>query len=194
MFKGKIVLGSASPRRKQLVEGLGLPCEVRKKSVDEYYPEDLDVYKVPEYLAELKSEPLVAGLSENEVLLTSDTVVIMNGEILHKPKDADEARKMLKNLSGSMNEVVTGVCLISAHHKTVFSSITKVYFSELRKEDVEFYIEQYKPFDKAGAYGIQEWIGQVGVERIEGCFYNVMGLPVHLVWEQLHRSAFSKKS
>lgn len=194
MFEGKIVLGSASPRRKQLVEGLGLLCEVRKKSVDEHYPEDLDVYKVPEYLAELKSKPLVAELLEKEVLLTSDTVVIKDGSILHKPKDADDARQMLKNLSGSMNEVVTGVCLTSVNHKTVFSSITKVYFSELREEDINYYVEKYQPFDKAGAYGIQEWIGQIGVQRIEGCFYNVMGLPVHQVWEHLHSSAFLKKS
>lgn len=190
MFRGRIVLGSASPRRKQLIEELGISCEVRKKNIDENYPEELDVYKVPEYLAELKSKPLIEGLSEKEVLLTSDTVVIKENEIMHKPKNAEEARVMLKRLSGSTNEVVTGVCLTSRKNRSIFSSITKVYFAELRDEDIEYYIGHYKPFDKAGAYGIQEWIGQIGVMRIEGCFYNVMGLPVQKVWEELHREDF----
>lgn len=191
MFEGKIVLGSASPRRKQLIKELRLTCEVRKKSVDENYPLDLEVYKVPEYLAKLKAEPLVEGLSEDEVLLTSDTVVIMEDQILHKPKDAREAKKMLFSLSGNMNEVVTGVCLTSSKERAVFSSTTKVYFSELSEDDIDYYIEHFKPFDKAGAYGIQEWIGQIGVRRIEGCFYNVMGLPVHDVWKHLQSSKFS---
>ncbi len=190
MFQGTIVLGSASPRRKQLIEALGLPCEVRKKSISEDYPEELDVYKVPEFLAELKSQPLTEDLSEYEILLTSDTVVIMEGKILHKPKDSEEAKMMLTSLSGNMNEVVTGVCLTSNKNKVTFSSITKVYFAELRPEDIDYYIDRYQPFDKAGAYGIQEWIGQIGVERIEGCFYNVMGLPVQKVWDKLNNESF----
>ncbi len=190
MFQGTIVLGSASPRRKQLIEALGLPCEVRKKSITEDYPEELNVYKVPEFLAELKSQPLIKGLSEREVLLTSDTVVIMDGEILHKPEDSEEAKMMLTSLSGTMNEVVTGVCLTSKKNKVIFSSITKVYFAQLRAEDIDYYIERYQPFDKAGAYGIQEWIGQIGVESIEGCFYNVMGLPVQKVWDKLNNESF----
>ena len=193
MFRGRIVLGSASPRRKQLIEELGLQCEVRKKNIDENYPEDLDVYKVPEFLAELKSQPLLNGLANDEVLLTSDTVAIKENEIMHKPKDASEACDMLKRLSGSTNEVVTGVCLTSTKDKSLFSAITKVYFAELREEDIVYYIDRYKPFDKAGAYGIQEWIGQIGVKRIEGCFYNVMGLPVQKVWEELHFRNFLEK-
>lgn len=190
MFNGRIVLGSASPRRKQLIEELGLPCEVRKNNIEEAYPDDLDVYKVPEFLAELKSKPLKEGLSKDEVLLTSDTVVIKENEIMHKPKDTDEAREMLRNLSDSSNDVVTGVCLNSLYNRSLFSSVTKVYFSELRDEDIDYYIDRFKPFDKAGAYGIQEWIGQIGVKRIEGCFYNVMGLPVQKVWEELHNKQF----
>ena len=190
MFRGTIVLGSASPRRKQLVEALGLPCEVRIKSIVEDYPDELDVYKVPEFLAELKSRPLIEDLSKSEVLLTSDTVVIMDGEILHKPKDAEEAKMMLTSLSDNMNEVVTGVCLTSKKNKVVFSSITKVYFAKLLPEDIDYYIDRYQPFDKAGAYGIQEWIGQIGVKSIEGCFYNVMGLPVQKVWDKLNNESF----
>lgn len=190
MFRGKIVLGSSSPRRKTLVEGLGLPCEVRKKEVEEVYPDSTETHKVPEYLAKLKSEPLIDTLRDDEVLLTSDTVVIKDDKILHKPKDRKEAIEILKDLSGEMNEVVTGVCLRSQKTTKIFSAVTKVYFSELREEDIIYYVDEYKPFDKAGAYGIQEWIGQVGVERIDGCFYNVMGLPVHLVWEHLQDTDF----
>ena len=190
MFNGKLILGSASPRRRELIEGLGLDCEVRIESVEENYPVDLNIYKVPEYLAQIKAQPLLEGIKEDEVLLTSDTVVIMNNDILHKPKDEQNAYEMLKALSGQMNEVVTGVSLISNETKVVFSSITKVFFSTLRDEDINYYIERYKPFDKAGGYGIQEWIGQIGVERIEGCFYNVMGLPIHQVWEHLNGPKF----
>jgi septum formation protein len=190
MFNRKLVLGSSSPRRKELIEGLGLQCEVRTKNVVENYPADLNIYEVPEFLAQLKAQPLLPGLNEDEVLLTSDTVVIMNNEILHKPKDELHAKEMLKALSGQMNEVVTGVLLTSQTNNTVFSSRTKVFFSTLRDEDIAYYIKTFKPFDKAGGYGIQEWIGQIGVERIEGCFYNVMGLPIHQVWEHLHSNNY----
>jgi septum formation protein len=194
MFNRKLVLGSASPRRKELIEGLGLNCEVRTKNVDENYPADLNIYEVPEYLAQLKAQPLLQGLKEDEVLLTSDTVVIMNDDILHKPKDEQNAYEMLRALSGQQNEVVTGVSLISTLAKVVFSSRTKVFFSTLSDEDIHYYIKTYKPFDKAGGYGIQEWIGQIGVERIEGCFYNVMGLPIHQVWKSLNGPEFQVDS
>ena len=191
MFKGKIILGSSSPRRKQLIEDLGLQCIIRKKEVEEEYPEDLDPYKVPEFLSTLKARPLIKDLKEDEVLLTSDTVVIMNKEIRHKPKNSDEAISMLQELSGNVNDVVTGVSLTNHKKSIVFSSVTKVYFNELRNEDIEYYVDTFKPYDKAGAYGIQEWIGQIGVQKIEGCFYNVMGLPVQQVWEHLHDPVFS---
>ena len=191
MFTGKIVLGSSSPRRKQLVEALGLQCVVRKKEVEEEYPEDLDPYKVPEFLSTLKAKPLIEDLKEDEILLTSDTVVIMNKEIRHKPKNRDEAISMLLELSGNANDVVTGVSLTSHRKAVVFSSVTTVYFNKLRMEDIEYYVDTFKPYDKAGAYGIQEWIGQIGVQKIEGCFYNVLGLPVQQVWEHLHDPDFS---
>lgn len=187
MFTGKVIIGSSSPRRKALVEGLGVDCEVRTQEVEEHFPTDLMAENVPAFLAELKAQPLLDSLKGGEVLLTSDTVVVMNDRILQKPKDRDDAIRMLQTLSGEMNKVVTGVCLHSIHEKKVFSSETKVYFNKLREEDIIYYVDKYKPFDKAGAYGIQEWIGQIGVSHIEGCFYNVMGLPVHQVWEYLHQ-------
>lgn len=187
MFSKKIILGSSSPRRKQLIEDLGMDCEVRKKEVNETFPASMNHYDVPEFLAKLKAEPLKATLQKDEVLLTSDTVVIFNNEILHKPKDRAEAIEMLQRLSGELNEVVTGVSLYQLDHQQSFSVKTKVFFNALTQEEIEYYVDTYKPFDKAGAYGIQEWIGMIGVRKIEGCFYNVMGLPVNRVWEILNK-------
>lgn len=186
MFQKKIILGSASPRRKQLVEQLGLQCEIRKKEVEEVFPKELSHYDVPEYLSKLKAEPLKKSIQRDEVLLTSDTVVIHNNQILEKPKDFQEAVKMLEQLSDSINEVVTGVYLYNPDHEKSFSVKTQVFFKKLTTEEIEYYINTYKPFDKAGAYGIQEWIGMIGVQKIEGCFYNVMGLPVNKLWEVLN--------
>jgi len=188
MFSKKIILGSASPRRKQLVEQLGIDCEIRKIEVDEVYPNELSHYVVPEYLSKLKAEPLKASITEEEVLLTSDTVVIHNNQILEKPKNHQEAVKMLKRLSDSVNEVVTGVYLYNPTNEISFSVRTKVFFKTLTREEIEYYVSNYKPFDKAGAYGIQEWIGMIGVEKIEGCFYNVMGLPMNELWKNLNES------
>lgn len=186
MFDKKIILGSASPRRKQLLEQLDVECEVRKKEVAENYPPDLTPHEVPVYLAELKAQPLIPTLGKEEVLLTSDTVVILEDEVLEKPANRDAAFEMLSRLSGTMNEVVTGVYLGSPVDSTRFYVSTRVYFKQLEKEEIEYYIDHFRPYDKAGAYGIQEWIGQIGVERISGCFYNVMGLPVQKVWEVLN--------
>lgn len=187
MFSKKLVLGSSSPRRKQLIEGLGVDCEIRKKEVDESFPRSLNHYDVPEYLARLKAEPLKVSIKSDEVLLTSDTVVIFNNEILHKPKDREGAIEMLQRLSNDVNEVVTGVFLYHPHHEKSFSVKTKVFFDKFTKEEIEYYVDTYKPYDKAGAYGIQEWIGMIGVRKIEGCFYNVMGLPVNRVWKILNK-------
>lgn len=186
MFSKKIILGSASPRRKQLVEQLGIKCEIRKKEVDEVFPKELSHYDVPEYLSKLKAEPLKATINKDEVLLTSDTVVIHNNQILEKPKDFEDAVKMLELLSDSINEVVTGVYLFNPKHEKSFSVKTKVFFKKLTSEEIEYYVNTYKPYDKAGAYGIQEWIGMIGVQKIEGCFYNVMGLPVNELWKTLN--------
>lgn len=187
MFSKKIILGSASPRRKQLVEQLGFAVEIRKKEVDESYPASIKQHDVPEYLSRMKAEPLKNAITEVEVLLTSDTVVIFNDEILGKPENREEAIHMLQAMSGKMNEVVTGVYLFNPKFEKSFSVSTKVYFKPFTKEEVEYYVDTYKPFDKAGAYGIQEWIGMIGVRKIEGDFYNVMGLPVNRLWEELNQ-------
>ncbi|WP_107038623.1 Maf family nucleotide pyrophosphatase [Brumimicrobium mesophilum] len=186
MFTKKIILGSASPRRKQLVEQLDIECEIRKKEVDEVFPDTLSHYDVPEYLSKLKAEPLKKSIKKDEVLLTSDTVVIHKNQILEKPKDFQDAVQMLEKLSNSTNEVVTGVHLFNPNYEKSFSVRTKVFFKELTEEEIEYYVNKYEPYDKAGAYGIQEWIGMIGVEKIEGCFYNVMGLPVNELWKVLN--------
>lgn len=180
-----IVLASKSPRRQSLVKELGFPCEVRTKEVEEIYPADLDIYKVPDFLAELKSTPFDGTLERHQVLLTSDTIVINNGTILGKPKSEEDAASMIRSLSGSMHEVVTGVCLKGTNKTIRFSNITKVYFSELTEEEIQHYVSKYKPMDKAGSYGIQEWIGYIGVKKIEGCYYNVMGLPLNATYAAL---------
>ena len=183
----KIVLASKSPRRQALIGELGIPFEVRIKEVEEIYPETLDIYKVPEFLADLKAAPLRSELKKGVVLLTSDTVVVFNNTILGKPKDEQHSFEMLSTLSGEIHEVVTGVSLSSTEKEISFSSLTKVYFSELSPEEIQHYIETFKPMDKAGSYGIQEWIGYIGVQKIEGCYYNVMGLPLHDVYAALKK-------
>lgn len=180
-----LILASNSPRRKELLKGLGLHYEVRVKQVEEDYPETLQREEIARYLASHKAEQYRAGLAENELLLTADTIVWLDGQVLNKPKDYDDAFRMLRLLSGNMHEVLTGVCLLSTTTQRVFHDETKVYFKELTDAEIDFYITHYKPFDKAGAYGAQDWIGMVAVERLEGSYFNVMGLPVHRVYEEL---------
>lgn len=183
----KLVLGSKSPRRQQLVKELGFPVEVRLKEVEEIYPDSLSAEEVPEYLSKLKSTPLVPGLKDNEILITSDTVVVHDNKALGKPKDTNDARQMLSGLSGKVHQVITGVCLTSNEKQITFSTTTEVHFAEFTIDEIDFYIDRYKPFDKAGSYGIQEWIGYIGVQRINGCYYNVVGLPVHDLYQTLKR-------
>jgi len=185
MDKPIIVLASKSPRRQALVKEMGFPFEVRIKEVEEKYPSVLPSLEVPIYLAELKSKPFSTSLHDNELLLTSDTVVIHNDVILGKPKDKGDAQRMLRSLSGKSHEVVTGVCLTSNSRSISFSEKTIVHFSDLTEREVDYYIDKYQPFDKAGAYGIQEWIGAIGIHKIEGCYYNVMGLPVNKIYSVL---------
>lgn len=180
-----LILGSKSPRRQTLLSELGFPVQIRIYEIEEIYPEFLKPEKVPEYLAKLKSQPLLPTLAENEVLVTADTVVLLDEEVLGKPKNRDESIEMLNRLSGKMHTVVTGVCLSSNKKQHCFSAQTNVYFSELNREDIEHYVDQFSPFDKAGSYGIQEWIGYIGVEKIHGCYYNVMGLPLHDLYRAL---------
>jgi septum formation protein len=179
-----LILASTSPRRQQLMRDAGYEFTVRSKNVAEDFPAMMPVAQVPEFLAEKKAEAFRQEI-ENELVVAADTVVIIDRQILNKPQDEAEAFAMLRQLSGRMHEVITGVCLLSAQKKILFSDRTEVYFKSLTDDEIQFYIRQYQPFDKAGAYGAQEWMGMVGVEKIVGSYFNVMGLPVHKVYEQL---------
>lgn len=181
----KLILASKSPRRQQLVKELGLPFEVRTKEVEESYPFHLKGFEIAEYLAEKKSNVFLQDLGSDEIVLTSDTVVWCSGESLEKAKDAGEALEMLTKISGKSHEVITGVCLQSLEKKLVFHDTVKVHFKEMSQEMMEYYIKNYQPFDKAGAYGIQEWLGMVAIEAIEGSFFTVMGLPTHRIMEKI---------
>jgi len=192
MDKIKLILASKSPRRQSLIEEMGFPFEIRIKDVEEIYPPDLESGKVPVFLAELKSTPLIDSLKDGEILITSDTVVINQGKILGKPKDKNEAFEMLKSLSGNSHKVVTGVCMRSLDKTISFAETTIVHFSALTDVEINFYIDKYQPYDKAGAYGIQEWIGAIAISKIEGCYYNVMGLPVHKVYRTLQDCFLTK--
>ena len=182
----RVVLASASPRRRELLSATGIEYILATKfECDESYPATLDSLDVAPYLSALKSANYPYQLSYNDILITADTVVVLNGRVLGKPQDEVEARKMLADLSGSKHTVVTGVTLRSAEREHTFSSRSEVRFAELSPEQIEYYVEKYRPMDKAGAYGIQEWIGYVGIEGIEGSFFNVMGLPVQRLYKEL---------
>lgn len=179
-----IILSSGSPRRQQFFKELDIPFMVQLRPVDEVYPAHLKGKEISEYLSILKAAAF-NDLKENDVLITGDTIVIHNGNYLGKPKDAADAFQMLQTLSGSRHEVISSVCFTSAERQLVVSDIAKVYFKKLSESEINFYIKNYQPFDKAGAYGIQEWIGAVGVTKIEGSYNTVMGLPTHLVYKTL---------
>ncbi|MCF0193228.1 MAG: septum formation protein Maf [Prevotella sp.] len=184
----KLILASNSPRRKELLAGLDIPFEVRIISgIDETHPEGVDIYSIPEHLAQRKAQAYANSLADDEVILTADTVVILNDEIIEKPTSLDNAKEMLRKLSGHSHSVVTGVCIGTKEDLTHshFSVLTEVRFKTLTDEEIDYYVETYKPLDKAGAYGIQEWIGYVGVTGIDGSFYNVMGLPVQRIYPEL---------
>lgn len=185
--KYNIILASKSPRRQQLLESLGIEFSVQTKEVDEVYPQDLNKEEVPVYLAELKSKPFIDDLNENDLVITADTVVCLEDEILGKPVDAADAFRMLNNLSNQNHQVITGVCLTTKQKAYSFYSQTNVRFKELTQQEINYYISEYKPFDKAGAYGIQEWIGTIGITHIEGSFYNVMGLPIQRLYEEIQK-------
>jgi septum formation protein len=186
----KIILASKSPRRKQLLEGLNLPFEVIVSEVDEVFPENMDIEDIPVYLAKLKAEPFINAQKSGEdplLVITADTIVWIDGEILGKPLDHDHAYEMLRKLSGRKHIVVTGVSITSAKKQVTFTSVTEVHFKELSGDEIEYYLDQYHPYDKAGAYGVQEWIGYIAIDRIEGSYFNVMGLPVGRLYEELKR-------
>jgi septum formation protein len=186
-----LLLASNSPRRKELLTGLGLTFDVHVKQVEEDYPAELKREQIAEYLASHKAEQYLDDL-EDHILLTADTIVCLGDKVLNKPADYQQAYDMLRSLSGTHHEVITGVCILTPESKTVFHDITKVYFKELSQQEIDYYISNYKPFDKAGAYGIQEWIGKIGIERIEGSYFNVVGLPVQKLYQQLTELGFLK--
>ena len=182
----EIVLASASPRRKLLLEEMGIEFAVFTKNVQEVYPESFSPQEVAKHLSELKASAFANDeLLPNKLLITADTVVAIGNEILGKPTNEKNAFEMLSKLSDGEHDVITGVCLRTASKTYSFTATTKVFFKELLEAEIDFYISKFKPFDKAGAYGIQEWIGHVAIERIEGSYFNVMGLPTHRLYEEL---------
>ena len=186
--KYNIILGSGSPRRKELLGDLGLEFKVQLvKGVEEVYPETLPVDEIPEYLSKLKADAYTSLISENDLVITADTIVICDNQPMGKPKDHDDAAAILRTLSGKVHKVITGVTLKTMEKSVSFSALTLVEFANLDEEEIEYYIKKYRPFDKAGAYGIQEWIGCIGVKRIDGSFYNVMGLPLHMLYTELKK-------
>lgn len=180
-----ITLGSASPRRKQLLAELAIEFSIKTTQKEEKYPENIDGAEIAEFLAKQKAEVISKELTGNYLLITADTIVIQNNEILHKPKDKDEAQRILQNLSGKSHKVISGVCIKSAKKEVVFSSETEVTFNKLSEDEIRFYIEKFKPFDKAGSYGIQQWIGYIGIEKIKGSYNNVVGLPTAELYQKL---------
>lgn len=181
----QIILASQSPRRHQMLRELGVSFEIKIREVDEIYPEGLRPEEVPLYLAELKSKAFEKDLESNQLVITADTIVCIDEWILGKPVDRADAINMLKALSGRSHQVISGVCLQSVEKKVSFSTITHVHFKVLSDEEINYYIENYKPFDKAGAYGIQEWIGFIGIDGIEGSYFNVVGLPIQRLYQEL---------
>ena len=184
--KYKLILASGSPRRQQFFKDLDLDFEIRLKEIEEIFPQELKAEEITNYLAELKAKAFEGELKNNEILITSDTIVWYKNKALGKPKDAQDAFDILKSLSNETHEVITSVCFKTNVDVKVIYEVTKVTFNELSEEAILYYIENYKPFDKAGAYGIQEWIGFVGVSKIEGSYANVMGLPTDKVFEYLN--------
>ncbi len=181
--KYDIVLGSASPRRKELLQIFNFPFRVEVSNTDETIPFDIATEDIAKYLAKTKANSYV--LNENTLLITADTVVVRKNKIYGKPKDRQESIEMLLELSGKKHEVITGVCIKSREKEKVFHSKTKVEFNRLSQVEIEYYIDNYQPFDKAGAYGIQEWIGYIGIKKIKGSYYNVMGLPTDKIYKEL---------
>ena len=181
-----IILASGSPRRQDILKSLGLDFEIRLKPVNEEFPPRLTHFEISNYLAELKALPFKKALSAKDILITSDTIVWHNNEALGKPRNDDEAHAILSSLSGTTHEVITSVCFTMQHFEKTIYDITKVTFKTLTDIEIWHYIKAYKPHDKAGAYGIQEWIGHIGVTKIEGSYFNVMGFPIHLVYKTLN--------
>ena len=183
----RLILGSKSPRRNELMAGLGLPFIVKTQEVEENFPSSMPPFGVASYIAQKKANSLSQHLEEKDLLITADTVVIIKDQILNKPSTREEAMEMLQKLSGNIHQVVTGVCMVDINKTVNFEDLTEVHFKEMDEKELREYVEIFKPYDKAGAYGVQEWIGYVAVYKIVGSFYNVMGLPVHRIYEELKK-------
>ena len=183
--KYTIILGSASPRRKELLTDIGLIFNIQTTDKEENFPIELKEQEIAEFLAKKKSDFLSENLNPEDLLITADTIVSFNKELLKKPSDKEEAFNTLSKLSGNRHKVITGVCIKSLEKEVVFSSTTMVTFNKLTKDEINYYINNYKPYDKAGAYGIQEWIGKIGIKNIDGSYANVVGLPTSKLYEQL---------
>ena len=186
MITYKIILASNSPRRKELLAGIDIPFEVRViDGIDESYPDTLPTKDIAEYISKKKSAAYRQTMAGDELVITADTIVVLGSQVMGKPKDADEACSMLRQLSGQTHQVITGVTLTTTERQISFSVETDVTFKVLSDEEIEYYVSHYRPFDKAGAYGIQEWIGHIGVTGMSGSYFNVMGLPVQRIYEAL---------
>ncbi|MFR0826945.1 Maf-like protein [Bacteroides intestinalis] len=184
--KYKVILASNSPRRKELLAGLGVDYEVRTlPDVDESYPEILQGADIPLYIAKEKADAYVAMMQPGELMITADTIVWLDGKVLGKPRDREDALQMLRTMSGRTHEVFTGVCITTTDWQRSFTAQTEVRFATLSEEEIAYYVDNFQPMDKAGAYGVQEWIGFIGVENISGSYYNIMGLPVQKLYREL---------
>jgi septum formation protein len=183
--KINIILASGSPRRQQFFKEMDLHYTIRLKEIEEIYPEHLQAEEITNFLAELKASAFENELKENDILVTSDTIVWLKGKALGKPKDYDDSFQMLQQLANQTHEVITSVCLKSIDKTEVFHCVTKVTFSDLSDEAIQYYLDNYQPFDKAGSYGIQDWIGLIGISKIEGSYTNVVGLPTEMLFQKL---------
>lgn len=182
----KIVLASNSPRRKELLSGLGLEFSVRTiDGIDESWPEGLTGQDIPSYISSRKADAYTAYMMEDELIITADTIVYLNNIVYGKPKDAEEAKRMLRDLSGKWHQVITGVTILTVGRRKSFAVTTDVKFAEMSEDEISYYVSKYSPMDKAGAYGIQEWIGFIGVEQIKGAYFNVVGLPIQRLYREL---------
>ncbi|MDD2285519.1 MAG: Maf-like protein [Paludibacter sp.] len=185
--KYNIILGSASPRRQELLRGINIDFEVMSMDVDESFPPYLSGVEIPMYLAEKKAEAYKNMLTDERMVITADTIVFLEGKVLGKPADKKEAIAMLQQLSGKTHQVITGVCISTLNRRRTFHTISEVKFARLNEAEIEYYLENYAPYDKAGSYGVQEWIGFIAVEQINGSYFNVMGLPIQRLYNELKR-------
>jgi septum formation protein len=183
--KTQIILASASPRRRQLLEALDVDFVIKTKNTDESFGNNTTIREIPCQLAQRKARAFLSEIAENQLVIAADTIVSIDDEVLNKPQNEQEATTMLQKLSGQCHEVITGVCLLSLHKEKIFYDVTKVFFKSLTEEEIAYYVKKYKPYDKAGSYGAQEWLGMIAIERINGSYFNVMGLPVHKLYEEL---------